>query len=170
MTDNNPLDDSLNKHPLFADAVKNHPLGDLNKDYPHGEIKRIGESIASGASHFNESQVEALHVVVRLTVEFFYYLQRGNISLSDYESLSHVDESIFSGLDSFCLLSQAYRTTAGETRSALAERVVSSGTALAATFLAMYRDFADESNFERKCRLLLDLFKLQIIFAGLTYD
>jgi len=42
--------------------------------------------------------------------------------------------------------------------------------ALAESFIAVYRQFAQEKNFEKKCRLLIDLFKLQIIFVGLTYD
>jgi hypothetical protein len=34
----------------------------------------------------------------------------------------------------------------------------------------MFNSFTKEVNFESKCRLLLDLFKLQIVFAGISYD
>jgi len=34
----------------------------------------------------------------------------------------------------------------------------------------MFNNIAAEGNFEIKCRLLLDLFKLQIVFAGVSYD
>jgi hypothetical protein len=34
----------------------------------------------------------------------------------------------------------------------------------------MYNQFTQEANFENKCRLLLDLYKLQILFAGIYYD
>ena len=33
-------------------------------------------------------------------------------------------------------------------------------------FLSLYPEFVAETKFENKCRLLLDLFKLQIVFAG----
>jgi hypothetical protein len=33
-----------------------------------------------------------------------------------------------------------------------------------------FNKFTLEKNFEKKCRLLLDLFKLQIVFAGVFYD
>jgi len=33
-------------------------------------------------------------------------------------------------------------------------------------FLALYPEFMVETAFENKCRLLLDLFKLQVVFAG----
>jgi hypothetical protein len=34
----------------------------------------------------------------------------------------------------------------------------------------VFRDFDGEILFESKCRLLLDLFKLQIVFAAASYD
>ena len=37
-------------------------------------------------------------------------------------------------------------------------------------FRSMFKKFELEENFEEKCRLLLDLFKLQIVFAGMSYD
>jgi hypothetical protein len=37
-------------------------------------------------------------------------------------------------------------------------------------FLSLYPKFVTETKFENKCRLLLDLFKLQIVFAGAFYD
>jgi hypothetical protein len=41
---------------------------------------------------------------------------------------------------------------------------------LKALFDAMFDEFLLQSNFDKKCRLLLDLFKLQVVFAGLTYE
>jgi hypothetical protein len=37
-------------------------------------------------------------------------------------------------------------------------------------FLSWFHEFEIETSFEKKCRLLLDLFKLQIVFAGVLYD
>lgn len=37
-------------------------------------------------------------------------------------------------------------------------------------FVSIYDLFLAETNFERKFRLLLDLVKLQIVFAGAVYD
>jgi len=37
-------------------------------------------------------------------------------------------------------------------------------------FAPMFAEFEQEANFENRCRLLLDLFKLQIVFAGMSYD
>jgi hypothetical protein len=166
---NDPLAEFLRKYPSLAGFVKDHPLGDLTTDYPHAEVRTIQASMVESATHFSESELEALRVLIRLTVEFFHYLRRINIDSADVESLLYVAESIFSGVDSFRSLCQAYRTTAGATRSALPQRVMSRA-ALKEAFAAMYGEFTDETGFERKCRLLLDLFKLQIVFAGLTYD
>jgi hypothetical protein len=37
-------------------------------------------------------------------------------------------------------------------------------------FLSMYDVFVAETEFQKKCRLLLDLFKLEIVFAGAFFD
>lgn len=167
--ENDLLADFLRKHPLLADFVKDHPLGDLTKDYPKAEVQTIQASMVETASHFLDSESEALRVVIRLTVEFFHCLQRSDIDSADTENVKYMAESVFSGVDFFRSLCQAYGTTAGATRSVLPQRVTSRA-ALKEEFIAMYREFAEEMNFEKRCRLLLDLFKLQIIFAGMTYD
>jgi hypothetical protein len=126
-------------------------------------------SMLEGASHFLDSKLDDLRCVIRLTVEFSYRLQRVDIDSIDDHSLRYWGGSVFSGIDSFTGLCSAYRTTAGQTRSNLPQRVTSRA-ALKEEFSAMYRELAGENNFERRCRLLLDLFKLQIIFVGMTYD
>jgi hypothetical protein len=164
------LKDFLKQDPVLAKYMEDHPLlGDLSEDYPRAEVDAIQASMLEGASHFLDSQLDALRCVVRLTVEFFHRLQRVDIDSIDDESLQYWGGSVFSGVDSFTSLCQAYRTTAGETGSKLPQRVTSRA-ALKEEFTAMYREFAGETNFEKRCRLLLDLFKLQIIFAGMTYD
>jgi hypothetical protein len=164
------LEDFLKQHPVLEKYMEAHPLmGDLSKDYPRAEVDAIQASMLEGASHFLGSEMDALRCVIRLTAEFFHILQRVDIdSINDY-SLRYWGESVFSGVDSFASLCGAYRTIEGETRSKLPQRVTSRA-ALKEEFTAMYREFAGETNFEKRCRLLLDLFKLQIIFVGMTYD
>jgi hypothetical protein len=164
------LEDFLKQHPVLAKYMEDHPLlGDLSKDYPSAEVEAIRASMLEGASYFSDSELDSLRGVIRLTVEFFHRLQRVDIDSIDDASLQYWGGSVFAGIDSFTSLCQAYRTTVGETRSALPQRVTSRA-ALKEEFTAMYREFADETNFEKRCRLLLDLFKLQIIFVGMTYD
>ena len=167
--ENDPLADFLKQNPLLADFVKDHPLGDLTKDYPRAEVQKIQASMVESASHFLDSESDALRIVIRLTVEFFHCLQRVDINSADSIDVRYMAESVFCGVDWFRFLCQAYGTTVGATRSLLPQRVTSRA-ALKDDFIAMYREFAEETNFERRCRLLLDLFKLQIIFAGMTYD
>ena len=164
------LEDFLKQHPVVAKYMEEHPLmGDLSKDYPRAEVDAIQASMQQEASHFLDSELDALRCVIRLTVEFFQTLQRVDIDSVNDHSLQYWGDSVFSGMDSFTGLCSAYRTTAGQTRSKLPQRVTSRA-ALKEEFTAMYREFAGENNFEKRCRLLLDLFKLQIIFVGMTYD
>jgi hypothetical protein len=166
--ENDPLADFIKDHPMWADVIKDHPLGDL-RNYPRGEVLAIQDSMAESASHFLAVELDALRGVVRLTVEFFHYLRRVDLELADEESLRYMAQSVFYGVESFISLCQAYRITQGQTRSTLPQRI-SSRAALKEAFIDMYLEFAAETNFEKRCRLLLDLFKLEIVFAGLTYD
>jgi hypothetical protein len=164
------LEDFLKQHPVMVKYMEDNPLmGDLSEDYPRAEVDAIQASMLEQASHFLDSELDDLRCVIRLTVEFFHSLQRVDIdSVNDF-SLEYWGGSVFSGIGSFTSLSQAYRSTKGATRSTLPQRVTSRA-ALKEEFTAMYREFAGETNFEKRCRLLLDLFKLQIIFVGMTYD
>jgi hypothetical protein len=108
------LEDFLKKHPVFADYVKEHPLrGDLSKDYPRAEVDAIQASMLQGASHFSDSELVALRVVINLTVEFFHRLKDVDIDSVDAESLKYWDGSVFSGVTFFSSLCQAYRWTEG---------------------------------------------------------
>ena len=37
-------------------------------------------------------------------------------------------------------------------------------------FRLTYREFLEQKSFEKQCRLLLDLFKLEIVLAAVIYD
>jgi hypothetical protein len=48
--------------------------------------------------------------------------------------------------------------------------MISSRESFKTQFISMFNEFTKEANFENKCRLLLDLFKLQMVFASISYD
>ncbi len=159
------------KHPTAESTIAEDAkiLASDYPTYPRDEVIALQTSLRAGASHFLESEQAALGVVIRLTVEFFHYLNRVGVYTADPKDRLYVGESVISGIDSFMLLCGAYRCTLGETRSTLPQSVLSM-KALLEEFIAIYTQFAKEGNFEKQCRLLIDLFKLQIIFVGLTYD
>ena len=129
------------------------------------EVRLIQESMLKPArSIFLESEIDDLSCVIRLTVEFFHHAQR--IDSMDRGEIRYLCESIFSGLESFCVLAAAGRSAWGESNAPPVGATVAS---VKASFLSKYGDFIDEADFQRRCRLLLDLFKLQIVFAGLSY-
>jgi hypothetical protein len=65
-----------------------------------------------------------------------------------------------------------YQGLIGATRSKAGWESMSniSASSFNEKFFAMFEEFSAESNFENKCRILLDLFKLQIVFAGASYQ
>ncbi|MGH9735148.1 MAG: hypothetical protein ACRD8A_11235 [Candidatus Acidiferrales bacterium] len=150
------------------------------------------EMVESVKSCFDDEELGHLHTVIRLTVEFCHYLEHGSVDLArrlqqgpgteyfvDLEQAStdpfnrydmeFVCESIRSGIDSFWALDASYRILEGATRSNVKWGMASSKDSFKEQFNSMFKGFIVEITFEKKCRILLDLFKLQIIFIGMSY-
>jgi hypothetical protein len=161
-------------------------------------VKEIQSSMAESAkSSFDESELGHLRCLIRLAVEFKDYLEHGSVEIArgmqqlpyvghtsaefrkDVQSastdpfnkydLGYVCESILSGVDSFWDLSTAYRRSVGATDSKADWGMISSKEVFKIQFILMFNEFTEEANFKSKCRLLLDLFKLQMVFAGISY-
>jgi hypothetical protein len=133
------------------------------------QVREIQAAMAeSGKECFPESQMDEMNVLVRLAVEFFDALQREDVVPLAGEELRYLCDSVFSGVDSFGLTASAYRSMAGNRATTLSSGA-KSVESVKEEFVSKYGEFFQESDFERRCRLLLDLFKLQIIFAGLSY-
>lgn len=164
----------------------------MNNDVTN-RVKEIQTSMMESAqSCLDESALGHLRVV-RLTVEFHDYLENGSVDIAtsvlhgplakyvtnaqsastdpfNKYDLQFACKSIRSGVDSFCNLSSSYRGLVGAVDSRVEWGMISSRESFKAQFVSMFSNFAEEAYFESKCRLLLDLFKLQIVFAGISYD
>jgi hypothetical protein len=105
-------------------------------------------------------------VLIRLTLEFHDYLH-GAGSGPKLEPRCTC-EAVFGGVESFTMVMRGYKGSFGQRHGSLEDTV--SLSFLKAQFLPMFDEFIAEQSFERKCGLLLDLFKLQIVFAGLMYE
>jgi hypothetical protein len=135
-----------------------------------GETRQRVEAIQSSmvkdcSGCFSDKELDSLRVVIRLTIEFNHYLQ---LSCAHRFCLEYECESIRSGVDFFCTLTRAYRVLVGATESTIKWDAVA--PSFREKFASMFDEFDRQTNFENKCRLLLDLFKLQIIFAGVSFD
>ncbi|MHB8652690.1 MAG: hypothetical protein ACYDA9_02300 [Terriglobia bacterium] len=137
-----------------TDAVRQH-------------VKAIQASMEESAQDcFTKSEVEHLRVVVRLTVELHHYFQ---ITCGHSFCLSYTCESIFSGIDSYRSLTHAYGVLVGAVGSRIDWSTVSV-LELKVPFSSMFEAFEKEKSFESKCRFLLDLYKLMIVFAGISFS
>jgi len=124
--------------------------------------------IESRGSRFLESELDDLRCLIRLTVEFSHYLQGEDLAPLVDDKLRYICDSVFSGVESFSAVSAVYRARPGARQTTLAWNLKSVDS-LKEEFVSKYRAFSGETDFEKRCRLLLDLFKLQIVFAGLVY-
>jgi hypothetical protein len=122
--------------------------------------------VESAASCFSETELEHLRVLIGFTVEFHDYLQGGGKGPLEPR---YTCESTFAGIESFTSVTRAYKGLVGSMNGNIEEDTISL-TSLKAQFVPMFDEFVAEQDLGKKCRLLLDLFKLQIVFAGVLYE
>ena len=122
---------------------------------------------------FSDKDIEHLGILVRLTVEFHDFLHSSGrwprFPEDPNNDCIYAIESIFSGMDSFTVVTQAYGIMMGSLTTTIDWKTLTI-RAVKGQFVVVFEQFVAEKRFERKCRLLLDLFKLQIVFAGAYYD
>jgi len=129
--------------------------------------------VVSGREHLPETKLEHLRGLIGLAVEFHYYLQGRDIystgepiDPSDQKEVNYRCDSILGGMESFWYFSGSYHLMSTSTMTAWDQMSIET---LKERFASIYERFSVESDFETRCGLLLDLFKLQIVFVGLSY-
>jgi hypothetical protein len=139
------------------------------------QIQEVREAqdlmLAASQSCLVGSEPGDLRALIRITIEFFYFLE-GHLKLEGVlkgDETNYAIDTVFSGVDSFMSLSASSRMITNNAPTAVNWDQINR-TTLWQVFLALYQQFRSERNFERQFRLLLDLFRLQLIFAGMNYD
>lgn len=120
---------------------------------------------------FDDKDIQNLRILVRVTFEFHEFLSSCGTRSSDdvFEDMLYTIDKILIHVDSFRSVLRSYGILQGATRSRIdwsAVRVESAKD----VFSSLFPELLVEASFEKKCRVLLDLFKLQIVFAGANYD
>jgi hypothetical protein len=123
---------------------------------------------ASAAAYGLGPDLGNYDVVIRLTMEFSQFLVDLEGGPVEPAEIRYKCESVFSGTESFCQLSSDYRVMSDEVRTD--EWPTVSFAQLRGEFMTKYRRFLEETDFPLRCRLLLDLFKLQLLFTGMAYE
>lgn len=117
----------------------------------------------------DEKDISRSGVRIRLTVEFHDFLtSRGSSGEPRRDANSQI-EALLWNLDLFTSMMHLYGIFVGSTATTIDWNDIRIAS-LRERFVSIYDLFLAETNFERKFRLLLDLVKLQIVFAGAVYD
>jgi hypothetical protein len=123
--------------------------------------------------YFEEEEIQWLRGLIRLAVEFEDRLQRTKIEEIERAELQYLAGSVFGGLDGFFLIGRAYYLLDDASGTQIGWHIgskIGSPLQLRQHYLTMYQEFLSETTFLNKCRLVLDLFKLQLIFVAIAYD
>ena len=135
------------------------------------QIRAVQDSLLDASrSHFVEEYQGALMATSRIVVTFFQLLRKSDLAAWDSTQLNDAAYVVFSGIEQFIYLNSGYTTTGDATGSDLDWSRPLSLASLQEKFTSKYDEFLSETDFVKRCRLLLDLFKLQIVFAGFTFE
>jgi hypothetical protein len=137
-------------------------------------VRSIQSSMEESARPgFDDKDIQNLGILIRVTVEFNNYLRSvppwPQFPDDPFHDMTYMIDKILFNVDSFRIVLHSYGILVGSTKSRIDWNAVGVQS-LKDRFLSLYPEFVAETKFENKCRLLLDLFKLQIVFAGAFYD
>ena len=128
----------------------------------------LGTEIAR--SYYGEVKREALRVVVRIVVQVHDYLRVEDLSSPSTFELGYHIQEVFCGVEFLQSVASGYGCLVGAVEKSGLEWRDVSVPGLREEYLRVFRAFDSELDFLRKFRLLLDLYKLLIVLAGMLYD
>ena len=142
------------------------------------EIQRVSaiqSSMEEGARPaFDDEDIENLGILIRVTVEFYDYLTSTppwpHVPNDPFHNMTYMIDKIFVHSGSFLIVLHLYCCLVDAEMRSTIDWNTFEVQSLKDRFLSIYQEFLVETQFERKFRLLLDLFKLEIVFAGAFYD
>jgi hypothetical protein len=130
------------------------------------------EMLKEAETTFSESELDALRCIIRITFETFGWIMGYNVAklpqLDAKHQLEYWLETIISGIDSFLIVYDAYKVLVGYEPSSVIWNTLSV-TRFDRIFESRFKEFVHETIFEKKCRHLLDLYKMQIVLVGWKY-
>jgi hypothetical protein len=132
------------------------------------------EEAARDAFLHDEEDMEKLRTLIRVTVEFRHFLLSippwPHFPEDPFHNMSYMLDKILFHVDWFRDMVHLYGIVADPKRRTTIDWDTITGGSLRDRFLALYDRFLNEADFQNKFRLLLDLFTLQIVYAGMFYD
>jgi len=134
-------------------------------------VREVQSSVFAAAEvddEFNTRLTGDLLSLIRITVEFHEFLHGREVKRLGCDPVEYMMDTVFSGVSSFQLLYASCNAWWGTGFSRLDWTKVSIPL-LKETFESLFTEFLEENTFETKCKLLLDLFKIQIVLAGMLY-
>ena len=134
-------------------------------------VREVQWSVFAAAAvddEFNPSLTGDLRGLIRITIEFHEFLHGREVKRPLCDPVEYMMDTVFSGVSGFQLLHAGCNAWWDAGFSRLDWTKVSIPL-LKETFESLFTDFLEENTFETKCKLLLDLFKIQIVLAGMLY-
>ena len=121
-------------------------------------------------SGYCEEDIEDLCVVTRVAVEVYAWLKDFNINSLEQnkDEVEYNCETVLWSINTFIKVCGDYSVLIGTIPSQIDWGVISVAS-LKKLIIATYERFDAENVFLKKCRILLDLYRMELVLAGLVY-
>src|SRR5258708_3863051 len=135
---------------------------DIMDDEPQ-RVSAISSMEDDARPGFDDGDIEELRIVIRVTVEFYHYLRPyppwPHFPDDPFHNMEYMIDKILFHVDSFRRVVHSYGCLFGSERRSTIDWNTFEVQSLTDRFLSLDEEFLVETQFEHKCRLLLDLFK-----------
>ncbi len=129
--------------------------------------------VAEVRAELEEKDLQEIGELVEVGVQFFHFLTaRGRwpaFPEDPFLNMTYEVSGLLCHVDTFLSLVGLYGILTGSKPSMIDWSAVTASS-LKDRYLSAYQEFIDETHFVKKLRLLLDLYKLQLVYAGMFYD
>ena len=140
----------------------------MNRPLSDEDIMALRAGLRNSAEDFElGGDLRTFDVMARLASEFWSFLLALRAGPVEVAEVRYACESVFSGIDCFCQLS-AYCRILGSGGTDGAQDITSVAE-VDGVFAVQLERLLSEPLFPEQCRLLRELFRLQLFFATLTY-
>lgn len=133
--------------------------------------EEAGQAILDEA--FDQNDREKLRTLIRVTVEFNDYLRSippwPHFPDDAFHNMTYMVDKILIHVDWFRDMIHLYGILVGSAGSTVNWNNGTAGS-IEKEFLKLYDELLAQRDFLKRFRLLLDLYKLQIVYAGMFYD
>ena len=117
---------------------------------------------------FSARETDSLKALIRVALEVGDFIERDK-EFKDKDKLAYNLDTVLSAVESFMTVAYTYNDFENKVKSRFSNEQQLSLERIVYTICDWLLDFEEENDFLKKCRLLLDIYKLELALVSICY-